>query len=181
MYQITTRHHNSHSLTLSPHQHQRLLSKPQRPNEFIVWARYVFIIDCMFLINLYYLVFVYDTMDHHHIRRHVTDKRQTTGNLDTTTTARNEEQRDLWEAGGPKPGQTSRLGPGMFFFFFFSFFFTNMYIFYTSLGPQTHPRYKSESVGRYYFSFTHTDPPSLQMRVGGPSLLIFYTYGPTSP
>ena len=86
-----------------------------------------------------------------------------------------------------------------FFFIFLSFFFTNIDIFYASLAPRTHPRYKSESVGRfytssdprthprykrksvgrYYFSFTHTDPPSLQTRVGGSFLLLFYTYGPT--
>ena len=63
--------------------------------------------------------------------------------------------------------------------------FTNEYTFnYTSTGPRTHPRFKSESVGRFTthephprykcesvgFSsiIQHTDPPSLQTRVGGP-------------
>jgi len=42
--------------------------------------------------------------------------------------------------------------------------------FYTSSGSRTHPRYKRESVGRYYLYSTQTDPPSLQTRAGGPYL-----------
>jgi hypothetical protein len=68
-------------------------------------------------------------------------------NDDTTTTT--------WSRGiSEKQGAqtTCRLGPGMFFFSLF-LFFTNMYIYiYASTGPRTHPRNKSESVGRVYAS-----------------------------
>ena len=172
VYQITTRHHNSHSLTLSPHQHQRL-SKPQCPKEFIVWARYVFIIDCMFLINLYYLVFVYDTMDHHHIRRHVTEERRATRTPPQYTTQGAE---GFVRSRG---AQTSRLGPGMFFFssFFLSFLLT--FIILRVIRPADPPSLQERVGGPFLHIIRPTDPPSLQERVGGPLLPLFYTNGPT--
>jgi hypothetical protein len=127
-------------------------------------------------------------------RRHVTKQRQRQRHNDNDTTSQDKRQRQQRLVGMEGPGgeggygqvvgPRALFGPGMFKFSFL----LRLYIFivYASTGPRTHPRFKSESVGRitthephprykcesvgFSSIIQHMDPPSLQTRVGWPFL-----------
>jgi hypothetical protein len=78
-----------------------------------------------------------------------------------TTSPRHDTEEGISEVGGPK-GRS--LGPGVFFLILFLSDFINIHLHRDSIDTRTHPRYNSESVGRFCHLQT---PPSLQARVGG--------------